>query len=338
MKILLDSGELEKLERQHKTERDKRVADRIKAVILNAEGWSCKQIAQALRIHPETISSYIKEYAKSKNVKPCNKGSESHLNTYQTEELLNRLDSVTYLRVIDICYHVEQKYGINYSVSGMTAWLKKHGFAFKQFKGQPAKASHNDQMQFEEKYRQLCRYEPSENPIMFMDGVHPTMQTKLSYGWIRKGTEKKIKTTASRTRMNILGSLNMADNMKIISKEYDSLNSEAVIDHLKDLRKHYPNAEKIHLILDQSGYNKAEIVQKIAKKCNVILHYLPPYSPNLNPIERVWKIMNEYARNNKYFKTASNYSRLNQVAKTLVKDCNKSRPCLRHDESAPLIL
>jgi hypothetical protein len=34
---------------------------------------------------------------------------------------------------------------------------------------------------------------------------------------------------------------------------------------------------------------------------NVDLHYLPPYSPNLNPIERLWKVMNEHVRNNVYF-------------------------------------
>jgi transposase len=45
------------------------------------------------------------------------------------------------------------------------------------------------------------------------------------------------------------------------------------------------------------------VVEK-AKELNIKLHYLPPYSPNLNPIERLWKVMNEHARNNKYFATA----------------------------------
>lgn len=38
-----------------------------------------------------------------------------------------------------------------------------------------------------------------------------------------------------------------------------------------------------------------------AKVLNIELHYLPPYSPNLNPIERRWKVMNEHVRNNVYF-------------------------------------
>jgi DNA-binding NarL/FixJ family response regulator len=51
MKIILTSSQKIVLEQQHKLERDSRVCDRIKAVLLCSEGWSQKQIAQALRIH-----------------------------------------------------------------------------------------------------------------------------------------------------------------------------------------------------------------------------------------------------------------------------------------------
>lgn len=40
---------------------------------------------------------------------------------------------------------------------------------------------------------------------------------------------------------------------------------------------------------------------------NIELHYLPPYSPNLNPIERLWKVMNKEVRNNRYFGTAKEF-------------------------------
>ncbi|WP_036771070.1 IS630 family transposase, partial [Photorhabdus australis] len=59
--------------------------------------------------------------------------------------------------------------------------------------------------------------------------------------------------------------------------------------------------QKIHLIVDGAGYNKAHLVKDWAYISNIELHYLPPYSPNLNPIERLWKVMNEQVRNNRYF-------------------------------------
>jgi transposase len=39
----------------------------------------------------------------------------------------------------------------------------------------------------------------------------------------------------------------------------------------------------------------------------IVLHYLPPYSPNLNPIEIVWKVMNEHVRNNLFFSLAKEF-------------------------------
>ncbi|MDD1830295.1 transposase, partial [Photobacterium sp. ZSDE20] len=54
---------------------------------------------------------------------------------------------------------------------------------------------------------------------------------------------------------------------------------------------------------DGAGYHRSDLVRNSAFVLNIELHYLPPYSPNLNPIERLWKVMNEYSRNNVYFKT-----------------------------------
>ena len=67
------------------------------------------------------------------------------------------------------------------------------------------------------------------------------------------------------------------------------------------IREQYKSDKAIHLILDGAGYHRSAVVKEEAKNLNIILDYLPPYSLNLNPIERLWKVMNEYARNNKYF-------------------------------------
>ena len=61
------------------------------------------------------------------------------------------------------------------------------------------------------------------------------------------------------------------------------------------------------MVLDGAGYHRKKEVVDTAKELGIKLHYLPPYSPNLNPIERLWKVMNEYARNNKYFATAKEF-------------------------------
>ncbi len=66
--------------------------------------------------------------------------------------------------------------------------------------------------------------------------------------------------------------------------------------------------QKVHLILDGAAYHQSEMVRNAAKVLNIELHYLPPYSPNLNPIERLWKVMNEYTRNNIYFSSKTEFT------------------------------
>ena len=58
MNITLSTSDKELLESQHRKERDRRVADRFKAILLSAEGWTQQQIAQALRVRYETVQNH----------------------------------------------------------------------------------------------------------------------------------------------------------------------------------------------------------------------------------------------------------------------------------------
>ena len=116
------------------------------------------------------------------------------------------------MTVHQICAYVQSKYGVSYTRPGMTAWLHANGFSYKSPKGTPAKADPDQQAAFIRFYQELLNTTPEDEPIEFGDGVHPTMATKVSCGWIRKGQNKPIPTTASRTRMNLFGSLNLEIN------------------------------------------------------------------------------------------------------------------------------
>jgi transposase len=87
-------------------------------------------------------------------------------------------------------------------------------------------------------------------------------------------------------------------------EQYDkTVNGESIVDFLTRARDVYQTSGTIHLILDGAGYHRSGLVTEAAEKLDITLHYLPPYSPNLNPIERLWKVMNKYARNSQYSAT-----------------------------------
>jgi len=302
---LLEADKKE-LEASHRVERDGRIRDRIKAVLLHDENWTQVAIAQALRISAETVHDYLKEYADSKKLKPGNGGSASKLNNTQTAKFIVHLEDVTYMKVSAICTQVYQSYGVKYTVSGMTKWLESHNFSYKKPKGTPAKADPVKQQEFIMAYHVLLETTPKNEPILFADGVHPTMATKITYGWIRKGTDKPIATTASRTRMNLMGTINL-QTMDVLCESYDTINSDTMDNYFGMVKAAYPTAPKIHLITDRGSYNTSLQTLKSAESHGIVLHHLPAYSPNLNPIERVWKVMNECVRNNRVFTSAKEF-------------------------------
>ncbi|MCU3204392.1 helix-turn-helix domain-containing protein, partial [Enterobacter hormaechei subsp. hoffmannii] len=79
MKITLTPQQKLQLEQMHDIERDSRVCDRIKAVLLASEGWSQTMISQALRIHESTVARHLSDYVLSEKLKPENGGSQSKL-------------------------------------------------------------------------------------------------------------------------------------------------------------------------------------------------------------------------------------------------------------------
>jgi transposase len=306
MMIKLTPEEIQILKLNHRRERDGRVRDRIKAVVHHNSGWSNEEIAEALLLHIDTITDHLKDYAESKKLKPENGGSTSHLNASQTIELIEHIESHTYTNVSDICAYIKITYSISFTSPGLTKWLHRNRFSYKQPKGTPAKADPEKQKQFIDYYEKLQTETYDNEPILFGDGVHPTMATKISYGWIRTGKDKLIKTSASRTRVNIFGSLNLED-MSLVSTAHETIDSSAMEVHFKKMREQYPQASRIHLIVDQGSYNKSKETRASADKYKITLHYLPPYSPNLNPIERLWKVMNEQIRNNRFFASAKEF-------------------------------
>ncbi|MFC3289594.1 IS630 family transposase [Paracoccus aerius] len=307
MKIFITDEQKVELERLHDTSRDKRICDRIKAVLLASEGWSSSMIAQALRLHETTVNHHINEFVNQRKLKPENGGSVSRLSAEQTVKLIRYLSQHLFHHTHEIVAYVEHQWAIRFSIPGMNKWLHRHGFTYKKPAGVPHKFSEEKQQQFIDSYEDLKKTAGDE-PILFIDAVHPTQATKLSYGWIRKGHKKSVKTTGSRTRLNILGALNLSDIGGTVIRDYKTINDYNIARFFIEIRKRYPDyRQKIHVILDGAGYNRTELIKDWAFVVNIELHYLPPYSPNLNAIERLWKVMNEHARNNRYFENTREF-------------------------------
>lgn len=304
-RLHLEPEEKAFLEGEHSAQSNGKERDRLKAILLRSEGWTVPQISQALRLHQTTIIRHIEEYKKGKLSNESG-GSAGHLSDAQTQELITHIEANLYHHNHEIILYVKTRWGVAYTVPGMHKWLHRNGFSYKKPKGHPHKSDPELQKQFLEQYEALKNEVGSDEPILFMDSVHPTQATKLAYGWIRTGKTKQVGTTASRTRLNIVGATQLGHIADTTTAQYDTINAESIIEFMSRLRCKYEE-KTIHLILDQAGYHRALLVAEKADDLNIKLHFLPPYSPNLNPIERLWKVMNEKVRNNQFFKSAKDF-------------------------------
>jgi transposase len=113
----------------------------------------------------------------------------------------------------------------------------------------------------------------------------------------------------------------------IVYQQADKVDANSVAGFLCELRKKHSEKCKINVIWDRAGYHRDKAIQEFAKGLGIVLHYLPPYSPNLNPIERLWKLMHERVTYNRYYATFKEFT---EATLTFLKTIGRQKTILRN--------
>jgi len=332
-KGFLTKRERELLISVHGCEHEGKYRDRIKAIVLLDEGWSFEQIAKALLINHKTIRRNYKIYIEEgiDALLTINySGKNSFLTREQEKELEKHLENNIYLSAAEIVEYVSKKYKKEYSNKGMTKLLHRLGFSYKKPKLIPGKADKEKQKAFIEKYKELKKNLKKEDKILFMDGVHPQHNSKPAYGWFKKNKKAQIRSNTGRKRLNINGIVDV-ENINVIVHEDTAVNADSTIELLKKTEAQYPKAEEITIICDNAMYYRSKILSEYLKNSKIKLEFLPPYAPNLNIIERLWKFMRKKVTYNKYYESFDifknsifeffkNIEKYRKDLKTLLKD------------------
>lgn len=217
----------------------------------------------------------------------------------QEQELTIHLKNYIYQTVKEVVVYVNSTYSKNYSVEGMTHLLHRLGFVYKKTKVLPGKVDLAKQEQFKQAYQELKQTKKEKDKIYFLDASHPQHNNMPFYGWIYKGDIKTIKTNTGRKRVNLNGALNLED-MEITVLSEETINTHAMMRLILTLAEKQETG-KIYLIVDNASYNHSyELDLFLRDYPRVHLIYLPPYSPNLNVIERLWRFFHQKHRD-KYF-------------------------------------
>lgn len=139
--------------------------------------------------------------------------------------------------------------------------------------------------------------------VYFVDAAHFVMGAFL--GWLWSHTRIFIRTSSGRQRYNVLGALCATTHQIVTVCNTSYINSKTVCELLYKIKA--ISDLPITIVLDNARYQRCSLVQTTAETLGIELLFLPPYSPNLNLIERFWKFVKKHALYSKYYSTFSDF-------------------------------
>ncbi len=289
---------------------------KLHVVYLKALGLAHNEIERVARTSADSVTRYLKEYAEgglaSMGV------SHTHRPISSLQPYLEQIKS-HFLKqpphtVSEAAHEIEILTGIKIGPSACRDFMRKRlGMKFRKMGVIPAKADPKKQAEFlnNELEPALEEEKQGKRKVFFVDAAHFVMGAFLGMLWCFE--RLFLKSSSGRKRYNVLGAFSVSgtDLVTVTNEAY--INSDTIVDLLFKLKQEYPDIP-LTLIMDNARYQRCIKVTEQAEALGIHILFLPPYSPNLNLIERLWKFTKKKCLYNRYHETFSDF-------KQAINDC-----------------
>jgi transposase len=152
--------------------------------------------------------------------------------------------------------------------------------------------------------RQLLADLPADEVAVFEDEVDINLNPKIGSMWMRRGQQAEVGTPGDNDKRYLAGSMNWRTGTLWVT-EGKHRDGELFVRHLDELRRHLRRYRVIHVLCDNARFHKAKTCKRVQEYLQrwghrIVLHYVPLYAPETNPIERVWwHLHDEITRNHR---------------------------------------
>ncbi len=278
-------------------------------VYLRGKGFSNVVIADLVKVDVDSVTNYVKKYQAGGLpllLKEDYRKPKGRMDDYQ--EQLKRLFKAHPPRTVNEAIEmIERETGISLAPSTCRDVLKKLGLRFRRCGLVPGKAledekHHQRQSEFHANKLQPALEEAQKGAriVLLVDAAHFVMGAFLGMLW--SFTRLLLPSSSGRKRYNVLGAYNPITHEVITITNDTVVNQETFCEILEKVASVYAKAKKpITLILDNARYQKCKSVFAKAQELGIQLLYLPPYSPNLNLIERLWRFVKKKVLYSKHY-------------------------------------
>jgi transposase len=288
-----------------------RVARRANAIVLLDQDWSCERVAAALLVDDDTVRDWRRAYERGgvEGLKSFgHEGGSGRLSSEQEEALSAWVDGHCPHAIRKIGAFLKRTSGVSYSRSGLIALLHRLGFVYRKPEAMPRDLDDARQQAFIDEYENLLNTMDPDEAVAFVDAVHPIHQVRPVGCWARKEVAVAVEQTTGRQGLNIHGAINLeTGRTQIVVAE--KVNAESFIKLLGGIEGTHTAMRLIHVFVDNASYHHANVVKEWLARAGrkIVLHFLPPYCPHLDPIERLWGLMHEHITHNRDYKTFAEF-------------------------------
>jgi len=278
-------------------------------VYLRKKGYQREEVAELLRIDEDTVTNYTKKYDESGLQGLLEENyhhPKSQLEPYteQLKELFKNQAPHTVNQAIEM---IDKETGVVLKPSACREFLRKIGMKCRRCGVVPGKAMDDDkqrqaQQEFHDQQLQstLDEAKQGKRTVLFVDAAHFVMGAFLGMVWCF--VRLLLPSASGRKRHNVLGAYDPITHEAITVTNDTYINQNVFCEFLDKIANAYASSGRpITLILDNARYQKCQSVANKAKELNIELLYLPPYSPNLNLIERLWRFVKKQVLYSKHY-------------------------------------
>lgn len=303
--IRLEPQQQHELQRRRHATHDKRLYERLSAVLWIAQGKDRYEVATLLGASVRQLADWLRIFRNQGLEALCTfhyQGDPGKLSPAQGRRLKAEIQTGCFHNSDQIRQWVADTFQVSYTPSGIKDLMRRLGASYHQVTGFLWKADPVKQRRFVQQCRrhkrQAERAGPGKIRRYFVDACHPIWGLDLVYRcWLLVGQRLLVGMGDGRKRLNILGAYCPADHEYLdLRLTRDNINGEQFVNLLRLLRGMHPEVEQFILYVDGARYYTKPVVQAwLRRHPEFRLERLPAYSPNLNLIERLWKFLRKTA-------------------------------------------
>ena len=292
IQVDIRQNDVETIKYERKHHPHPRVQQRMDVVWFKSHGLPHKKIAQLADVGDNTVTEYLRMYNEGgiEKLKELNFYKPQSELVQHTSSLEKYFKDNPFTSIKEAASKIEKLTGIKRSETQVRKFLKSMGVKRNKVGTIPAKADLEEQSKFknEKLEPRLEEAKAGKRKVFFVDAAHFVLAAFLGYLW--SFSRIFIKAPAGRKRFNVLGALDAITHELITVTNDTYINAHSVCQLLWITSQRYCDVP-ITFVLDNARYQKCALVTTLAELLNIELLYLPPYSPNLNLIERHWKFV-----------------------------------------------